>query len=412
MGMQFFTSSSSYCFLEKQLTYELKVTNSLAVYIFICTLALSFIPLISIFTHIPNNYYHIILCFVFIFIKLLKRSVSRELVLISVLLLIASLSFGFYWQEIRLAFFCVYFILALISVSLLSVAEKYLVVKMLSFWAFIILVFSVVGFIYALLGGQPLYTFPNPDGRPSYLFFTTLTNFYRGVIIRPSGIFDEPGTLSFVVCVICYCREILSMDRRFTWLLLLLGSITLSLAHVVFLILFLMFNNCKVSVKVKTLFLVSLFSFICIYLLKDNAFFNEVFLSRFEINDGKLAGDTRGGRFSDGLHIIKGMSFSHYVFGVDSRCLTDIDACNRLFKPFGETFLYPFISQGVISLPYYIVIFLFLISCFKSRKISFIHLSIVALLLQRPYVMLYGYSLLILLALSLNFSKGKEKISG
>ena len=105
-----------------------------------------------------------------------------------------------------------------------------------------VLIFLCVGallsFFYALLGGAPLWGFPNPDGRENYLYLLSLTNSVWGGFIRPSAIYDEPGAFSFFICSVVTLRVLLGFDKKLTWFLALSGLITFSLAHIIFFVFF------------------------------------------------------------------------------------------------------------------------------------------------------------------------------
>ena len=124
------------------------------------------------------------------------------------------------------------FTLASMLYSLESVATKYAVVTIaiLFILAFSetlnehklfqqIVIFQKISLL-SLIGGQiyfqlvndPLFTFTAPDNRPVFLYLFTLSNTPDYMpILRPSFIFDEPGTLVFVsmlqYAIVCMLKK-------------------------------------------------------------------------------------------------------------------------------------------------------------------------------------------------------------
>lgn len=377
-------------------------------FLIICSIFLSLAPIVSNITHIKANLIFLIISLaaviVLVFQKTKVKITQVELYVIIIITLL-SLFFGLYWEEAKLSFYGLYFSLALFCISQTTEITRYYIVHYMSNIILIIVTLAFIGFIYALLGGESLYSFPNPDGRTSYLYLSTFTNFTLGNIIRPSGIFDEPGALSFVVCAICYCREILRMNTRKTWLLLLLSLVTLSLAHLLFLLIYFYSFRSKLLKKIIVILIAIILICLLITILWGNPFFQTVFISRLDFSGGKLAGDTRSGLFYNAIYLIDRMNL---IFGLDSLCLTNMEECTKKYGAFGENPLYPYLSIGILSIPYYITLFIFTIRIFfqNSHRFSVIHLGMIMLLLQRPYVMIYGYASLILLCIYVNI---KEK---
>ncbi|MBU2869371.1 hypothetical protein [Colwellia sp. E2M01] len=368
------------------------------------SILLALAPVVSSLVTLKGNIIYLILSFIGISLLFLRRkpiTIQANEVYLSLIVIFLSFMFGLYWTEAKLSFLGLYFVVALICLSQTTFADRLYMVETLSNILLMIVVFSCLGFIYALLGGEPLFNITNPDGRTSFLYLTTFTNFTIGNIIRPSGIFDEPGALSFVICATCYCREVLCLDKKKTWLLLLLGLITLSLAHILFIIIYFVAFKARLYKKLIIIALGLVTIFLLIIMLWDNPYFQAVFISRFELTNGKLAGDNRSELFYNAILLTQKM---HYLYGLDSDCLLYPMYCIENYGKFGENPLYPFVTLGLLSLPYYAVLTLLSIKVLfsKRRRISIIHLGMIVLLLQRPYVMIYGYASLILLCLYVN----------
>ena len=101
----------------------------------------------------------------------------------------------------------------------------------------VLLIGAIIGFALALNGAQPLFDIANSDGRPNYFYYTTFSNMRWGNVIRSSGLYDEPGAFSYMICAVSALRHLRGRDARVTWLMLGMGFVTLSLAHLVYVLL-------------------------------------------------------------------------------------------------------------------------------------------------------------------------------
>jgi hypothetical protein len=140
------------------------------------------------------------------------------------------------------------------------------------------LIGAYLGFVYALAGGAPIFSIKNPDNRTSWLYLTTFTNARIGRIIRPSGFFDEPGALSFFICITAMLRNINKRNSKITLLLLFTGFITLSLAHLVYVIFHLLSMSYKKKSQIKNLLII--FTAFMTFLFTTNIG-NTIFLNIF-----------------------------------------------------------------------------------------------------------------------------------
>ncbi len=338
-----------------------------------------------------------------ILISLLERRKTNILVIsMSLFILAFAILFSLWWKLPSLIFYPIYFLLSLYVVSFLSIEEKSLIISYLSWIMLFLCIGAAVGFVYALLGGESILKIKNPDGRESNLFLSTMTNWTAGKLIRPSGLFDEPGALSFFICLTCAMRNLLNKDRKFTWLLLFLGFITLSVAHVIYVF----FHAISEKIRIRKLFvplIIIMFSFsIFSFNNEESKLIDKYFLDRFKIENGKMVGDNRTDLMINAYNMIDESSF---FFGKDYECITDIDNCNARHPPFGENILSPLALTGfLLSSPYYIILLsIFLLGFRKQKNLYFV--GVMLLLCQRPYVMTYGYSLIILLFYILALNK-------
>ncbi|SEL60771.1 hypothetical protein [Ectothiorhodospira marina] len=356
---------------------------------------LSFIATSPVLAHLGwRGIYSLALTIGLLIIYILYKNGKIKLWFIATLTitLTTSSSAAMYWGDFRyviaLTFLCSsLFILQYITRQTL---EKF--IDIASFFILAILILSTIGFVLALSGLDPALSFPNPDGRPNYYFYTTLTNSFWGGVIRPSGIYDEPGTLSLYACSIAAIRHLTNRDKKTTWLILILGFFTLSLAHLIYVT----FHFIAEKWDRKTLsYLIITFSFLFITLTATGSYsvFEERLLGRLVLTEGELAGDNRSFRMVNAYELIKSDP-SVFWFGASPSCVFDYDTCKQKFPPIGENPLFPLASSGLlISWPYYLLLFLYLFSPAFGKK-YFVVFGFGLLMLQRPSLMTIGISMI------------------
>lgn len=189
-----------------------------------------------------------------------------------IIITLGSMVTAAYWGDIRYVFANIFLIGVLFIIQFANTKAINSAIEISSFFILILLLGAIVGFIIAFVGTPPVFDFPNPDGRPNYFFYTTLSNAVFGNIIRPSGIYDEPGALSLYICAIAAIRHIHGKNNFFTWVLLLLGFITLSLAHLIYVILHIMAE--RINKKKYCNYFVSLCY--CVHYSGDNWFWRNI----------------------------------------------------------------------------------------------------------------------------------------
>lgn len=366
-------------------------------YILFTVVFLSISPVPKILTGISSNITFIILSVIFIANKkLFTLQFNKTFLILLPLVLLLTIPTAIFWREWMVILFPIYFIVSIIIISIASREDISKFSEISTLFLLIISTGAWVGFIYALQGGESLFSIENNDGRENAFFITTFSNFYIGSFIRPSGIFDEPGSLSFIICFIAGLRHNLDQPKKATWQLLLLGTITLSIAHFIYLIFHALQDRSYLLSGKKTL--ISVISIICLIVATafsaagDDA---EMFFSRFVVTDGKLTGDSRTDLFYSALDRIDSVNL---FFGLDVDCIAKSKVCEEKgHGQFGETPAGIILLLGIfLSFPYFLILIWLLCSAIVWR--NFVAIGLLLLLLQRPYVMNYGYSLLILLA--------------
>lgn len=322
-----------------------------------------------------------------------KISISKKLIQILILMLLLSFLHSLYWQAITAK------IILYISISLFvaSYFNKSILIKFVdasTFLHFAIVICAIVGFLYSASGGEALFSIVNEDGRENGFYLTTFSNTYLFGFIRPSGIYDEPGALSFMLCAISLLRDALGLDRRRTLLLLFLGLVTSSVAHLIFLIFYIVAAGIRNQIK----FLIYSLVFLTLILAFDVSVLSVVneFSSRLTIVDGSLSGDNRSDLLNNAISYL---STSVAFFGLDSNCILNNSSCESMnYLKYGENPLTPIVHYGILlSLPYYTALILLIFFAIRVRSLAAFGFALI--LLQRPYVLSYGYTLIIVICI-------------
>lgn len=384
--------------------------NKSLIYFLACSIIFSLSPVFCNLLGVNGNIIFIIILSFVILIRVNKLQFTLKRFFLIFYLIFFSVLFSMRWQEISLIYYQIYLLISLLVIFCINDSIIICLTELLSRIILFLLIGAIIGFLYALWGGKPLLDIVNPDGRHAYLYLSTMTNWSSGVIIRPSGIFDEPGAFSFIICAICSLREMFKLNRKVSLLLMSLGMITLSIAHVIYFIFFLLSSR----INLKKIIGYSFILFIVFIVFQDSMFYKQIegdFLSRFEVVNGRFAGDNRSELLLNAYSIIK---HGDWFWGGAANCIFDVKECNIMYPPFGENILSPFALTGLfMSLPYYFV--LLFLAFFSIKYKNSLHIfGFMLLLIQRPYLFSFGYSLLIVIicfALTNSSRRVYEKIS-
>lgn len=276
------------------------------------------------------------------------------------------------------------------------VAKEYDVISkftdLLTIFAIFGILCTIIGFFYALSGGQPVYNFYNPDGRQNFFYLTTFSNAIYGNVIRPAFIYDEPGAFSFVLCFVVVLRELMQRRTSVSLVIMLGGLITFSLAHIVILILYI-FSKIKFSLKAVIGCILVFILIFSIFNIVSNSNEFKFFTARFEVDErGSLSGDNRIGQIENFKKI-----FSWNIFwGGDYQC-HHLQA-KRCFEhgDISSSVVTPLYSGGVIQLIIQIITHTFFVfSVYRNKKLFFPAVAMSLLLLQRPFFSSIGYQIMI-----------------
>jgi hypothetical protein len=269
-----------------------------------------------------------------------------------------------------------------------------------------IVIISVLGFIGAVvvfsLNLEPGFIYNAHDGRQGFFFYSTFTNTYFSMgrsIIRFSGLFDEPGTLTFYATYALLMNKMVLKNKKYELCLLILPVFTLSIAYFIIIAFYFLLFKIK-SVKTFAI-LILLISFFYSILQQtkgtDLDRLHKLTIQRFEKdNSGEFKGDNRSEMLENALLYMKDKPIAGHGKSYFEQ--------NNIF--IGANILYIGALYGVIG---YIVLFVFLwFSCYccMSNKKIFINglkccFILVVLFIQRPDVTnIFQLSSLLLFMLS------------
>lgn len=313
-------------------------------------------------------------------------------------LVFASLT-ALFWMDPRFILASVFLIFSLFLLQMSDSRTMEHFLTLATGLMLLLLIGSIVGFFLALNGLQPLFDVTNTDGRPNHFYYTTFSVMGWGNIIRPSGIYDEPGAFSFMICTIAALRHLHERDSRATWLMLAMGFITLSLAHLVYVVLHAAAERLRYRNVVGIVMALLPLLLVTGY-LGGFDFLEKRLLSRAAITaSGEVVGDNRSGKMLNAADHLSAHPKS-ILFGADPSCRFEHDICREKFPFMGENPLSPLVIHGIfISWPYYLALAMLFSAPLFGRKYM-VSLAFGALLLQRPYMIGIGYSLLGLLVVA------------
>jgi hypothetical protein len=320
-------------------------------------------------------------------VSISERGISSRLAFVCTLLLIGSMILLVATQSItlwnRTAPLGLLIFAAHEIASIRRLAET--VCRLLTAWLVTGVVLSIVGFIYAFTGGEPLLSIANPDGRENFLYLTTMSGSPIGSVIRPAWVYDEPGAFSFLICATVALRHMLNMSARPSAFLMLGGLITLSLTHLLIAVLFLV---SRLGV-LKATMLAAVLALGAQFVVPELEEFDFV-TARFAIEDGRLAGDNRSNQIDNFVDVANVRIF---LFG-DVECHDRPDRSCDQHGDISSSPVTPTYYGGVFLLAAQLAVHTALIWAFFVRQsFRLPALILTILLLQRPYFAGFGYGL-------------------
>jgi hypothetical protein len=345
-----------------------------------------------------------------------NRKLPIGVVLFVLAALVTSSITGLYWGSWMASL-----LPSLFGVSLLTafVASNKELKKTVTIGSVILLVFLLgawLAFVLQLFGVSSVGTFYSASGRAIEFYYLSLAIPIHTDFIRPSGIYDEPGAFSFVICVFALLRNFMNLDKRLTWSLLFLGFVTFSLAHLVY-VFFHFLAERNILRSFKKIMIVG-----CVFVavLSTTGIwhnFEHYLLGRLALStnsDRIFVGDNRSSLLANAVTFLKNSEFKQLSFGTDLSCIEGTTECGKKIPGVGSNPLSPLVYRGIlITWPYYLYLFFSL--GFGVVRREFMPLFAIGLLfMQRPSVMSSGYSMLaaLVLVVFLRFSAWEKIFEG
>lgn len=368
-------------------------------------IAISWSPLLRNLLFLNASLTFLMAFLIFIAISLRFNGINIRVFLLSAILLTMSAALLTLTQSITLWIRTVPLGLLIFAayqiVSIKGLPES--ICKLLTIWLTGGILLSIAGFVYAFLGGEPLLTITNPDGRDNSLYLSTMSNAQFGNVIRPAWIYDEPGAFSFLICATVAMRLLLNASDRISIFLLIGGLVTFSLTHILITFIFLIARLGIFRVSIVGI----LIAVLTPMMLTDIDEFRFV-VDRFSIEDGRLAGDNRSNQIENFLRIA---NWRIALVG-DVECHELPDRVCSEHGDISSSPVTPVYSGGLLFLVTQISVhFMLLIAFFKNRRFRLPAAILTILLLQRPYFAGYGYGLMTYISLFLMFNTNRLRIA-
>ncbi len=266
------------------------------------------------------------------------------------------------------------------------------VLKILTFFLLLLLIGGIVGVLYSLAGGEPQLEL-QVVYRVSKLYLTTFSLSTIGDLIRPSGIFEEPGSFAMYAVIVTMYNDILGKNQKLNFLIIFMIIFTGSLAGLSMSILYFFTSNSMRSKKNKKIRLIIIFAIVFTVIVSAFSTSNsgtvfELFYSdRISIDDGKLSGDNRSNQIYEFFSLV-----NKDILLKGSKAIGIQNETDQSSNPFSIVYAYGLI----ISIPYYFILsYLIYVTFSKGIGRSYSSFGLFLLLLQRPYLYHMSWSILI-----------------
>lgn len=315
-----------------------------------------------------------------------KNRLSTTILLFSIAALTSSLFVCIFHGDLRFIFYSVNISLAFFFLAAVGRRAFEEALDLASLLVLILLIGACITFIHVMVNGVPEAHFETSWGRRiprgifslGYEYWTPI-----GSAFRAASIYDEPGTFSFVICAIAAMRHLCNKNKGLTWSILILGTVTLSFAHILYMSLHFIAEK-GIKLKTNLLFIIGFFLVFFYFYFPDVFEVLQRFMERFQLSDSKeriFVGDNRTAIFISSFEQIMNASGANLFFGIEGVG----GCCNPL---------YPLAERGLFGAwPYYLI--LGWLSFMAISKKNWVLLGIALLLLQRPSVQSAGYSFLV-----------------
>lgn len=360
---------------------------------------ISISPFWHYFLTVNGNIISLLSFIIIIFLKDRIFYINKKYFVWSLIVLLGSFFPAMYWLEYRFLLIPIYLITGIYVISKLTIREIMLFTNLSTIFLFTLLVGAFIGVIYVYFGGESILQFEGIHGNIYQFYLTTLSTVIVGNLIRPAAILDEPGALSFFICLVAALRNKVGANKKITWILLFLGFITSSVAHLIYTT-FHLLQEIKGSINVNKLIkgLILFFSLLLILFTIPPVYdvISKFLFFRFSSEHINNLGMDR---FIPFLNAIELIDIKTFFVGVHPDCAFSRPGCDDLgVRNFGYNPLTLLVGWGVfLSFPYYLA--LFYLFFMGILKFNYVFLGIFLLLLQRPYLMSYGYSMFTVLTI-------------
>ena len=287
------------------------------------------------------------------------------------------------------------FFLLLVAVILNCLIRKKQALRFIKANDFFLTVQTVlagIAFILFFVGAlQPLIEFRLPDLRPSYFFGLTCSNSIVGNVMRPAGLFDEPGALAFWG-VYCLLINKLVFDNKKIELLLIIGLMfTLSMAFYIEIVIYGLLFYTKGNKKIIYFVIGLLLAYGVILKMDENSEIYRETVGRFRLDKERgFAGNSRHQLMEDA----KKQWLLNPWMGAGGQNMSEIDEY-MADNPYETLATDGIMGTVILYLPF---IWVF-IAC-KNREVRCALIILAAGYMQRPFhnnLMHYFYAYMFLL---------------
>lgn len=265
-----------------------------------------------------------------------------------------------------------------------------------------ILILAWIGLFYSIFF-KPLFSILYLENNLNF-YLTTFGGSYAN-FTRPTGIYDEPGALSFFICLLVSYRTVLKLNPLTSLFLLLGGLVTQSLAHVIFLIVWVISETLKFQKKEKRQLLRKVIFIISLFILSIAIYETGILQWQIERTMGWVENPESAQRIIAFKNVLSEIDNNTYnlFFGFDKSLVARTTSIGN----FGENILTPLVFGGLLAAwPLY----LFVCFCIIYPLITFKRFYLIAIglmLFQRPYFLELPYSFCIAIFVTLLINEEK-----
>ncbi|WP_162344224.1 hypothetical protein [Cyclobacterium salsum] len=268
---------------------------------------------------------------------------------------------------------------------------------------------GVILFSIGLLGLIGSYEYQGEFNIYNYgLFFVKRTQ-ELSFQLRPAGYYDEPGSFAFVIMFLLLINRKFFNNRKWEYSLLFFPLATLSLAHIVTVLVFCLYYY--VSFKsIGNLIVFCLFIFSLLYTLN---LFSHVDSIRYvkDRSVGRIENIISGG---DDVSRQGGLEQGFSIF-LENPWGYPKEKVKEKFPDFvNEVFWSPLIYYGIFGIGFYLLPFIYIsirILRSNNRKYGFFLFVVVLNLLQRPFYIYPLFLILIYFLFFVDYNKLSNKVS-